>query len=476
MHRSKATFREFMVAAVASLSGVAMGLALGWPSPMFRKLTEVNLEDNPVGYVIEESEQSWINSVLAIGGFFGPFLAGYIADRAGRKIAHLLSSVIHIVGWIMLLTANNVALMIAARFVLGFGNGYILITLTIYVGEIASDKYRGILGSFLQIGQTVGILYVYCIGPYVPYSSFQWICCAVPIAFALGFIYMPETPHYFASKGLFNKATESLMYLRDATAEEVQPDLECVKQYLHQEQEQQKSNALRKLFTQRSNQKAIFISFCLLSFQQWTGIDCILSNSELIFDKARISLSADISTIIIGVVQVVCCLITLLFVDRVGRKPVLMWSSLGLTVSLGLLGAYFLLEPMGVPSQHISWIPLTGMIAFIAIYNFGFGPVPWAIAAEIFAYDLKPLGNTINVSVTWVLDFLALRFFLLISEAWGFQWAFWIFAIVCAAAFSFTLIFVVETKGLSLQEIQERLGEPSKRKGKSSGVSNKGGI
>lgn len=121
---------------------------------MFKKLTEESLSDNPIGKVIVESEQSWINSVLAIGGFFGPFAAGFLADRRGRKLTLLLSAMVHVVGWIVLLTAYSAAMMIAARIVLGFGSGCILVTLPMYVGEIASDQYRGILGSFLQIGQT----------------------------------------------------------------------------------------------------------------------------------------------------------------------------------------------------------------------------------------------------------------------------------------------------------------------------------
>lgn len=140
-----------------------------------------------------------------------------------------------------------------------------------------------------------------------------------------------------------------------------------------------------------------------------------------------------------------------------------MASALGLAVALALLGAYFLMDAQDVPSQSISWIPLTGMISFIAIYNFGFGPVPWAIAAEIFAHDVKALGSMVIVSTSWVLDFLALRFFLLISETYGFEWAFWIFALVCAGAFLFTLLCVIETKGLSLQEIQNRLGGGDKK-------------
>ncbi|XP_021693624.1 facilitated trehalose transporter Tret1-2 homolog [Aedes aegypti] len=458
MHRSRATFREFLVAGVATISAVIMGLALGWPSPMFRKLTEHSLSDNPIGQVIVESEQSWINSVLAIGGFFGPFAAGFLADRHGRKLTLMLSALVHVAGWVMLLQAASVALMIGARFVLGFGSGCILVTLPMYVGEIASDQYRGMLGSFLQIGQTIGILYVYCIGPYVGYYAFQWICCAVPILFMIFFGYMPETPHYFVSKGLYQQATVSLMYLRDASADEIQPELQAVKQFLQREEQQKNSNAVKKLFTEAVNLKALAISFSLISLQQWTGIDCILSNSELIFDKAQISLSADVSTIIMGTIQVACCCVTLMFVDRVGRKPVLMSSALGLTVALTLLGFYFLMQNMDVEQQYISWIPLTGMVGFIAAFNFGFGPVPWAIAAEIFAHDVKAIGNTINVSVSWILDFLALRFFLLISESFGYQWAFWIFAIICALAFLFTMFFVLETKGLSLQEIQKRLG------------------
>lgn len=121
---------------------------------MFQKLTEYSLSDNPIGKVIVESEQSWINSVLAIGGFFGPFAAGFLADRRGRKLTLLLSAMVHVVGWIVLLTAFSVEMMVVARFVLGFGSGCILVALPMYVGEIASDQYRGILGSFLQIGQT----------------------------------------------------------------------------------------------------------------------------------------------------------------------------------------------------------------------------------------------------------------------------------------------------------------------------------
>ncbi|EDS37794.1 sugar transporter [Culex quinquefasciatus] len=424
MHRSKATFREFLVAAVGeiipltNISAICVGLTVGWPSPMFQKLTDQGLSDNPIGYPIVESEQSWINSVLAVGGFFGPFAAGFLADWKGRKLALWLSGVIHIVGWIMLLQSTSVPVMIAARFVQGFAGGCILNGLTMYIGEIASDEYRGILGSFLQIGQTIGTLYVYLIGPYVSYISFQWICCAVPLLFTILFFYMPETPHFFISKGLYQQAANSLMYLRDASLEEIQGDLQLTKDYVLQEESVQKSNAFRSLFTNRANLRALMISFCLISLQQWSGIDCIQSNSELIFEKAEIALPSEVCTIIMGAVQVVF---------------------------------------------SISWIPLTGMIGFISIYNVGFGPVPWAIAAEIFAHDVKALGSMIIVSSSWVLDFLALRFFLLISESYGFEWAFWIFGLVCAGAFLFTLLCVIETKGLSLQEIQNRLGGGGKK-------------
>lgn len=252
------------------------------------------------------------------------------------------------------------------------------------------------------------------------------------------------------------------MYLRDGTSEEVQPDLQAIKNFIHREEEQRSMSSFKDLFTKRVNLKALIISFILLSLQKWTGIDCILSNSELIFSKARISLAAEISTIIVGAILVVSCCITLLFVDRFGRRPVLMCSALGLTICLVLLGSYFLLENSHAPLTHIRWIPLAGMIGFISIYSFGFGPVPCAVATEIFAHDVKALGNTIIVSASLVVDFLALRSFLLISEAYGLGWAFWIFAIVCAAAFVFTLLVVVETKGLSLEEIQRRLGQKPK--------------
>lgn len=122
------------------------------------------------------------------------------------------------------------------------------------------------------------------------------------------------------------------------------------------------------------------------------------------------------------------------------------------------MGLYFYLSktnPEGAAS--ISWLPVTSLIAFVILYCIGFGPLPWAVLGEMFPANVKSFASTLVATTCWVLGFLVTRFFSSIDAAVGTHWAFWIFAIFCAIAFAFTFTIVMETKGMSLQQIQDKL-------------------
>ncbi|XP_058057197.1 facilitated trehalose transporter Tret1-2 homolog [Anopheles bellator] len=462
---------ELLAGAVGNFATASLGCTIAWPSPVFPKLVDPELTDNPFGEVLVANAQTWTDSAPAIGGIGGPLLASWIADRKGRRLALLLSTVLYIVVWLLFMIVHSVPLLIVSRTLAGFANGYVLLAATLYIGEIASDQYRGALGCYLQIGTTFGILYVYCLGPFVGYLALQGLCCAVSILFGTLFLYMPETPHHLIAEGHLRRASETLMFLRGRrNIAEVHDELEELKQYVlpssdpvsAPEQTVSRWGPFRRFkqlfFRGSANRRALAISLGVVLCQQWTGIDGILSSSELIFAKAGMALDAVYSTIVLGAVQFFFSCLSPLFIDRFGRRPILLLTSAGLAIALAALGAYFLLERHGVvPLRTIGWMPLAASLLFVALYNAGFGPVAWALVMELFAHDVKPLGLSLAVSWLLLCDFLVLRLFAYVSESFGFDWAFWMLATACVLAIAFCWWAVIETRGLTLYAIQERL-------------------
>ena len=122
-----------------------------------------------------------------------------------------------------------------------------------YIGEIASDDLRGALGSFMQVGIVAGILYVYCIGPYVSFVTFQYLCLIIPIVFIAAFYFMPDSPHFYISKGRKADATKSLMFLRGKTSEGVQEELDIIQASV--EESMKNKGTVRDIFNNKGNVK-----------------------------------------------------------------------------------------------------------------------------------------------------------------------------------------------------------------------------
>uniref|UniRef100_A0A1Y9H2R2 Facilitated trehalose transporter Tret1 n=1 Tax=Anopheles dirus TaxID=7168 RepID=A0A1Y9H2R2_9DIPT len=454
--------RQFMAGIIVNLASVMVGTALGWTSPVGPKLA--SKDTTPLETIPSVSESSWIASLVAMGALIGaygsavsaPFIAGPLAERIGRKYTLLGSSVFFIVSFILLLTAHTVVQVLVARFLQGLGVGFVMTVQTMYIGEIASSEYRGALGSLMQLCIVTGILYVYSIGPYVSFHALQWACIVIPIAFDVSFFFMPETPAYYISKGEKEKALESLCFLRNKTVDGVQEELHEITTTV--EESLKNKGTLLDLFRNSGNVKALIICAGLISFQQLSGINIILFYSQNIFASTGSSLSPAVSTILVGAVQVLASGATPLIVDRLGRKPILLTSAGGMCVSLGTMGLYFYLKSTDSPALgSIGWLPIMSLIVFVTVYCIGFGPLPWAVLGEMFPANVKSIASSIVASTCWVLGFLILQFFADLDKAVGSHWSFWIFGILCAVAFAFTFTTVMETKGLSLQEIQDRL-------------------
>lgn len=196
----------------------------------------------------------------------------------------------------------------------------------------------------------------------------------------------------------------------------------------------------------------------ILSFQQLSGINVVLFYSQSIFEKAGSSMEPAIATIFVGIVQVLASCCTPLVVDRLGRKIILLFSAAGMAIGLGLLGLFFYLDANKSPiAESLSWLPIVSLVGFVIVYCVGFGPLPWAVLGEMFPPNVKSIASSIGTSICWILGFAVTKYFTAIEAAIGSFGAFWLFGVFCCVAFMFVLLFLMETKGLSLQQIQDKL-------------------
>ncbi|XP_058811704.1 facilitated trehalose transporter Tret1-like isoform X2 [Topomyia yanbarensis] len=433
-----------------------MGASMAWTSPVESKLN--NLEESPLSRIPTPSELSWIGSILTLGSLTGPAFAGIVAYRFGRKLAMLSSAVFFLLSYVLFLTASSVAQILVGRFLQGCGIGFAITITPLYVAEIATANRRGSLGSLVQTFITFGLLVDYTIGPYVSYTAFQWIQMVLPIVFIVAFSQMPETPQFFVSKGNYPAAAQSLAYIRGEPISELQHEFNAIQHSV--EESMRNRGTVRDLYRDHANLRALIICTGVVIFQQLSGINPVQFFAQTIFDKTGTGLRADVSAIILGIFQVVASIVTALIVDRVGRRPTLLISAVGMCCALSALGTYFYLDHTGLESiDRLAFLPVLSLVLFVVMFCTGFGPIAWVLLGEMFAPSIKSLASSIVSSICWLTSFFVLFYFTALGEAVGTHWLFWIFAICCAVAFVFTYVFVVETKGLSLPDIQARLNE-----------------
>ncbi|XP_078047722.1 facilitated trehalose transporter Tret1-2 homolog [Augochlora pura] len=455
MTEKGSTRLQYIAAAAANMCSLAAGAMMGWTSPILPRLSK-GLENNPLGTRISEDQSSWVGSLLAVGALFGCFVAGYLADKIGRKLSLLSSAVIFLIGWALIASASVVEMLYAARFILGFAMAFTFTVVPMYCGEIAEVSVRGTLGSLLQLFITIGLLYSYAIGPYVSYTVF-WILCALqPILFFAAFVTMPESPFYLLKAGKRDAALAALARLRGKSISSVQKEADEIQAEVDETLRNKAS--LSDLYKVKVNFRATLYTSLLAGFQQLTGINLVLFYMESIFIDAKTPIQTDVATIIVGVVQVLASAVTPLVVDRLGRKILLVFSGIGEIVTLIALGTYFYLkDALKQNVDDIAILPVISLVIFIATYCVGWGPLPWTVSGEMLPANVKSKASSIAVFTCWLLAFFITKFSSALQVACGAYTLYWVFAVFCVVSVLFTVLVLPETKGKSSQQIMNEL-------------------
>ncbi|CAH1111903.1 unnamed protein product [Psylliodes chrysocephalus] len=444
----------YVPAGAASIIFFVAGTTCTWSSPEIPKLEDAS--ENPFGRPITPYEISWISSLLALGAIFGPFMFGYLADKIGRKNTMLCVGVPFLVSYTLMAVGTVVEIFYLARALAGISLGGTFIVLPMYLSEIAESKNRGLISCAAGCSCCMGLLFTVCFGPYKPIGYFNAVMAMPPLIFLVLFgILGVESPIYLVKKQQSDKAELILKHL-GRSPEMIKKDI--IEMQAEYQVKEEPFNTL-DFFTSKPLLKGIISAVGILIFQQLSGINAIMFYSEQIFREAGTKLAPTYCTMILIFVQFISSFIAPFLVDRIGRKVCLVISGVGMVLTEGTLGLFCYFKHEQYDLSDITWIPIAALTTFIVFFNVGFGPLPWIIMAEMFSNKYKSFAIGFVATVAWVASFLVTKCFDVAVTSFGMDNVFFFCALCCFLSIIFTTIYLIETKGKSLQEIQELLSK-----------------
>ncbi|KAH0558174.1 hypothetical protein KQX54_014750 [Cotesia glomerata] len=417
---------QYLAAFSASILAIGVGSSLAWTSPVLIKLSA---KDSWLP--VSEEQGSWVSSLLAIGAMAGAFPAGSLADKLGRKKALLLLAGPFLLSWTMIVFAKSVWVLYIARFVGGISVGASCVLVPTYIAEIASPSARGTLGAIFQLFLAFGIVLTFVLGSTVSYTVLGILCGLVEVIFIAAFFWMPESPMWLVGQGRKPEASIALGVFRGDGYDTCEEISEMQREV---EENATKKSSVFDLIKTSGARKAVLASFGLMAFQQLSGVNAVIFYTVTIFKAAGSSLNSDVAAIIVALVQAIMAGVAALIVDRSGRKPLLIFSSSFMAISLVALGLYFNLKDGGKDVSNLGWLPLVSLTLFMIAFSVGLGPIPWMIMGELFTTETKAMASGLAVMLNWFLVFLVTKTFPSMKEQLGAAVTFWVFAGIMVVA------------------------------------------
>ncbi len=403
-----------------------------------------------------------VTSWVTLGALVGSLIAGELGDRLGRKRSILVAGALFTFGAAIQWAAPTALILVAGRFIIGAGVGIAAVSAPLYASELAPAQLRGRFVSAYQLAITSGIFLAYLINAQLSASA-DWRLmlglAAVPgVALLLIGLIAPESPRWLMSRRRRADAAKEAAKVQPGV--DVDAQLALIQRALDEDTQ---TASWAEIFSAKWR-RPLLIAVGLAVFQQITGINAIIYYANQIFASAGFSTEASRATVTlwaIGGVNVLSTFIAIAFIDRVGRRLLLLVGLIGMGVSLAAVGlAFHFIAPTAgalaasgpTPAGIVTVIAL---VTFIASFAFSLGPVVWTVINEIFPAQIRARGVALATAVNWGSAFLVSQFFLSLVDLLGSAWAFWLLALFCAIGWIWIYLRVPETRGLTLEKIQD---------------------
>ncbi|KAK5167402.1 uncharacterized protein LTR77_007101 [Saxophila tyrrhenica] len=497
------TWKAYLLCAFASFGGIFFGYDSGYINGVNGVQPFINsvegLKPNGNEYAaLTPPHQSLIVSILSCGTFFGAIIAGDVSDIIGRKWTIIAGCGIYIVGVILQMAqTSGLGLIVSGRLIAGLGVGFESAIVILYMSEICPRKVRGALVAGYQFCITIGLLLASCVD-YAVVDRQDTGAYRIPIAIQFlwglilggGLLFLPDSPRFFVKRGRVEKARSALARLRGQPQESEYVEAELAEIIANEEYERSLipaggwlngwMNCFRgSLWKSNSNLRKTILGTSLQMMQQWTGVNFIFYYSTPFLASTGAISNTFLISLIFTLVNVCSTPISFYTVEKLGRRPLLLWGALGMLI------CQFLVAIIGdtVGFNHIHFLngdpdqpradniaAVNAQIAFIAIFIFFFastwGPGAWIVIGEIFPLPIRSRGVALSTASNWLWNtIIAVITPYMVGETEGNLRSnvFFVWGALCTFAFIYSYFLIPETKGLSLEQVDKMMEETTPR-------------
>lgn len=412
-------------------------------------------------FALSTAMEGWFVSAALVGCITGVSFSGYLSDRFGRKQILLLSAFLFIASSIGCMFPSGMQMLIAFRLIGGVGIGIASMLAPLYISEFAPLHIRGRLVSFYQLAITLGIVAAYFSNAYLlgfqqkeniggflnlilvkeTWRAMLGINLVPAVIFFILLLFIPQTPRWLVKKGYVDEAFWILKKL--SGEKEAKREITTI---------QQSFNAVSpdfKILFQPGFRKALLIGVLLPFLGQFSGINAIIYYGPKILNQGGLTLSSSLDgQVTIGIVNVLSTFLAIRYVDKLGRRPLLIYGTTGIIIALVIAAVLFYLQ------LTTGYGVIITILFFIFCYAFSLGPVQWVIMSEIFPNQIRAKAMTVATMSLWIAAAVVAQIFPWMLETIGAEGAFLFFAACSVGTIILTLKTIPETKNKSLEEIE----------------------
>lgn len=439
----------YAIAACATLNSVNLGFDIGVNSGAGLLIQEdMRLTDWQLGVFMGS-----IHFVAAIGGL----VSHEFTDRLGRRISFAVAQAIFLVGIAILCSAQSYSQLLLSRVFLGIAIGVSLALGPLYISELSPASHRGRLTTWAEVAINLGILIGFVA---------NWVFVDLPqgmnwrvmtasgavlpvLLIVLSLTVMPESPRWLISKGDVSQARTILASTHPA-GEDIEEIVEGIRQQAETDAGYARLGWAPLLQPDACTRRLMMVGIGVAFAQQASGIESIVMYSPEIFRRAGVATSVKelfIATILVGVVKTVFILIAACFLDSLGRRPMLLFSSCGMALSHVLLSVAFF--------QGLPMLAASAVLLYVGFFSLGIGPITWLFASEVFPLHIRAKAMSTATTVNRIVSATVALTFLPLADLLGFAGYFLLFASIVAVSAVVQFFTVPETKGMTLEKISE---------------------
>ncbi|XP_058093934.1 polyol transporter 5-like [Magnolia sinica] len=474
--RNKYAFACTMLASMASiLLGYDISVISG--AALFIK-DDLKLSDTKIEILM---------GILSLYSLIGSALAGRTSDWIGRRYTLILAAMIFFVGALVMGLAPNYATLMVGRFVAGIGVGYALMIAPVYTAEVAPASCRGFLTSFPEVFINVGILIGYIsnfafakLPEHLSWRLMLGVGVVPPIFLVIGALAMPESPRWLVMQGRLGEARKVLAKTSDSEEESeirlsdikeaVGIPKHCTDDVVQVSKRSHGEGVWKELLIRPtpSIRRILIAAIGIHFFQQASGISVVVLYSPKIFQKAGIKTRKGLlgATVAVGFTKTIFILVATFLLDKIGRRPLLLSSSFGMIMSLLGLGFGLTMVNHNTEKKRVWAIDLciATVLSFVGSFSIGMGPLPWVYSPEILPMKLRAQGMSLAVAANCVTSGVISMTFLSLSKAITIGGTFFLFAGFATLSWIFFYTFLPETRGRTLEEMENLFFKPKDEK------------